>query len=414
MNILSTQSIFYKFLKLIYKLFIYLLTPLHLFSVLIFFISNKKLLNNNVIFPFFTWSFGHQIIAYDIASRTHYNNKISLIEINHPRNNEYLSECYVNLEQYKFDSIFFSNQNRINFTKKFYLSLIYLILNFINFFKQKKYILLEHLKLYEKNRINKTTLNQYDFFSDKIIDYNSLTTFTNIIRSNIGKKPDLPIKYKSQILKKLNRVYKNFSKNKTYTILLRRNRSDEYYDKIRDGGNERKYIKLINKLKKNKSNIVLTGDFSQSFINKNKCIDLKDKKLFGEIPFKVLNLYFLLYSDYLITQHSGALCLTNSNGKTTTIIVNSFPFYIGTHCSKDRILMKNVIYKKKLLNVKDIYEKQNHRLLRLGKVDREKGYLLKENTDEQIYNAVFKPKFLKTKFDNDLMIHYTKTKVLDL
>jgi len=403
-----------KTLRIIHKFFFYLLTPLHLFSVLIFFISNKKLLNNNIIFPFFTWSFGHQIIAYDIASRTHYNNKISLIEINHPRNNEYLSECYVNLEQYKFDSIFFSNQNRINFTKKFYLSLIYLILNFINFFKQKKYILLEHLKLYEKNRINKTTLNQYDFFSDKIIDYNSLTTFTNIIRSNIGKKPDLPIKYKSQILKKLNRVYKNFSKNKTYTILLRRNRSDEYYDKIRDGGNERKYIKLINKLKKNKSNIVLTGDFSQSFINKNKCIDLKDKKLFGEIPFKVLNLYFLLYSDYLITQHSGALCLTNSNGKTTTIIVNSFPFYIGTHCSKDRILMKNVIYKKKLLKIRDIYEKQNHRLLRLGKVDREKGYLLKENTDEQIYNAVFKPKFLKTKFDNDLMIHYTKTKVLDL
>ena len=69
---------------------------------------------------------------------------------------------------------------------------------------------------------------------------------------------------------------------------------------------------------------------------------------------------------------------------------------------------------KKLLKIRDIYEKQNHRLLRLGKVDREKGYLLKENTDEQIYNAVFKPKFLKTKFDNDLMIHYTKTKVLDL
>ena len=403
-----------KTLRIVHKFFFYLLTPLHLFSVLIFFISNKKLLNNNVIFPFFTWSFGHQVKAYDVASRIYYPKKISLIEINHPRNNEYLSECYVNLEQYKFDSIFFSNQNRINFTKKFYLSLIYLILNFINFFKQKKYILLEHLKLYEKNRINKTTLNQYDFFSDKIIDYNSLTTFTNIIRSNIGKKPDLPIKYKSQILKKLNRVYKNFSKNKTYTILLRRNRSDEYYDKIRDGGNERKYIKLINKLKKNKSNIVLTGDFSQSFINKNKCIDLKDKKLFGEIPFKVLNLYFLLYSDYLITQHSGAWLPSNSRGKTTTIVVNSFPFYLGTHCSKDRILMKNVIYKKKLLNVKDIYEKQNHRLLRLGKVDREKGYLLKENTDEQIYNAVFKPKFLKTKFDNDLMIHYTKTKVLDL
>ena len=122
----------------------------------------------------------------------------------------------------------------------------------------------------------------------------------------------------------------------------------------------------------------------------------------------------MLYSDYLITQHSGAWLPSNSRGKTTTIVVNSFPFYLGTHCSKDRILMKNVIYKKKLLKIRDIYEKQNHRLLRLGKVDREKGYLLKENTDEQIYNAVFKPKFLKTKFDNDLMIHYTKTKVLDL
>ncbi len=103
-----------KTLRIIHKLFIYLLTPLHLFSVLIFFISNKKLLNNNVIFPFFTWSFGHQIIAYDIASRTHYNNKISLIEINHPRNNEYLSECYVNLEQYKFDSIFFPKKHPSN------------------------------------------------------------------------------------------------------------------------------------------------------------------------------------------------------------------------------------------------------------------------------------------------------------
>ena len=121
-----------------------------------------------------------------------------------------------------------------------------------------------------------------------------------------------------------------------------------------------------------------------------------------------------MYSDYLITQHSGAMCLVNSHGKTVTIIVDSFPFYIGTHCSKDRVLMKNVIYKKKILKIKDIYEKKNHRLLRLGKVDKEKGYSLVENSDKQIYNAVFKPKFLKTKFDNDLMIHYTKTKILDL
>ena len=414
MNILDTQSILYKFLKLTYEFFFYLLTPWHLFSVLIFFISNNKLLNNNIIFPFFTWSFGHQVKAYDVASRIYYPKKISLIEINHPRNNEYLSECYDNLEKYKFDSIFFPKKHHSKIAKSYYLSLIYLILNFINFFKLKKYILLEHLKLYEINKLNKVRLKHFDNKSDSIVEYTSLTGVTNIIRSNIGKKPELPIKYRTQILQKLNKVHKNFSKNKTYTILLRRNRSDEYYDKIRDGGNERKYIKLINKLKKNKSNIVLTGDFSQRFINKNKCIDLKDKKLFGDIPFKVLNLYFLLYSDYLITQHSGASCLTNSYGKTTTIIVDSFPFYLGTHCLKDRILMKNVIYKKKLLSLKDIYEKQNHRLLRLGKVEREKGYLLKENTDKQIYNAVFKPKFLKTKFDNDLMIHYTKTKVLDL
>ena len=404
----------YKFLKKIYNFFFYLITPWHLIAVFFFLILNRKLLKNNIIFPFFTWSFGHQTVAYDIASRINYPKKISLIEINHPRNNEYLSECYTNLEKYKFDTIFFLIKKDSKTEKLYYLSLIYLALNIINFFKFKKYTLLEHLKLYEKYKLNKIPLNQYDNFSDKIINYNSLTAFTNIIKSNIGRKPDLPIKYKKQILKKLNTTYKNFSQKKTYIILFRKKRTDEYYDKIRDGGNETKYIKLINKIKKNKSNVILTGDFSHNFINKCKCIDLKDKKLFGEIPHKVLNLFFLMYSDYLITQHSGAMCLVNSHGKTVTIIVDSFPFYIGTHCSKDRVLMKNVIYKKKILKIKDIYEKKNHRLLRLGKVDKEKGYSLVENSDKQIYNAVFKPKFLKTKFDNDLMIHYTKTKILDL
>jgi putative glycosyltransferase (TIGR04372 family) len=404
----------YKFLKKIYNFFFYLITPWHLIAVFFFLILNRKLLKNNIIFPFFTWSFGHQTVAYDIASRINYPKKISLIEINHPRNNEYLSECYTNLEKYKFDTIFFLIKKDSKTEKFYYLSLIYLALNIINFFKFKKNTLLEHLKLYEKYKLNKIPLNQYDNFSDKIINYNSLTAFTNIIKSNIGRKPDLPIKYKKQILKKLNTTYKNFSQKKTYIILFRKKRTDEYYDKIRDGGNETKYIKLINKLKKNKSNVILTGDFSHNFINKYKCIDLKDKKLFGEIPHKVLNLFFLMYGDYLITQHSGAMCLVNSHGKTVTIIVDSFPFYIGTHCSKDRVLMKNVIYKKKILKIKDIYEKKNHRLLRLGKVDKKKGYSLEENSDKQIYNAVFKPKFLKTKFDNDLMIHYTKTKILDL
>jgi len=400
----------------IYRIIFYILIPYHLAIILFFFIKNSKLFKNHIIYPFFINSFGHQVMGYDIASRLYYPKVISLIEIHDPRNNKYLSECYTNLDKFQLnlDNTLWPLFTYGKFVKTSYKNLIYTLLKTINLFKIKKIFLLEHLKLYKWHSANKIPLNHYENISDEIKEYNGLTGFTKIINSKIGKKPELPKKYLKLVSKELIKIDKSFFKKKTYTILFRKNRTNEYYDKMRNGGDEKKYLKIINKLNKLKHNVVLTGDFSKKFLIGKQFINIKNKLQFSKIPSEILNLYFLMYSDYVITQHSGASLISNAHGKPLSILVDAFPFFVGTHLRKDRLLYKNIFYKKKIINIKSVYENKKHRLLSLGKCKKEDGYIIRENTGDQIYKAVFSPKFTKIKFDKDIMIHYTKSKILNI
>ena len=108
---------------------IILLIPIIIIEIFIFFLINKKkIFKNYLILPFYNWSFGHQIIAYDYFSRIYYPNKITLVLILHPRNNPYLHYCYTNLDTLIFKSIILATPKYLlfNIQKNFFILLIFI------------------------------------------------------------------------------------------------------------------------------------------------------------------------------------------------------------------------------------------------------------------------------------------------
>ena len=113
--------------------YIIIVIPFLIIEVLFFLSKNyKKIFNNFLIFPFYNWSFGHQIVAYDYCSRVYFPNKISLIHIIHKRNNPYLHQCFDNFEYMQFKSIFALNsQNLICKTNQKIITFFFANCNFI-------------------------------------------------------------------------------------------------------------------------------------------------------------------------------------------------------------------------------------------------------------------------------------------
>lgn len=399
-----------KKLPLIYKLFskvitfllnIYtlILTPLIFIEALFFIILNfKKVISNKKVLIISHWSFGHQILGLEYSSRYYYPDKITLIQILYPRNNPYLSQCYQNINTLNFKTIFFKNKNKIQGKIQKNIITFYLgIINLLNY----EIEVIDHLNLYNKINFQIHNPKMYNKKYDKVIelDYN-LSGLKKLFNDNQYPKPRLPANLKEKIEKQILSIYPNFLAKPFVCFLLRKKRSLEYYDNLRDCGPEKNYVKSIKEFVSRGFGVVSTGEVN----------DKDFEKIDGYYSFKninldyyLLNLYFILNTKILICQHSGPIYLTNSI-KTQNILINTFPFFNGTLSNTDKTLFIKLKKNNIVIPTDEIFNRQENEMVLFGKCLEKDGYTLQNCTENEIFNAIFDNNFYDILDNKDTII----------
>lgn len=384
----------------------FIFMPIIILEILIFFFKNKrKIFKNSLILPFYNWSFGHQIIGYDYFSRIYYPNKVSLILIVHPRNNPYLDYCYKNLDTVIFKSIILGNsQNIFCLTYKRTLSFMLSVFSIFN----TKFTILNHLSIYKTlNNQNITSLKSYDSEKDKIVEYETNTTgYYYLLKYNIGKPPSLNLEIIEKIELEIKKIYPNFNSNNFVCLLLRRARSLNYYDSMRDAGDQTRFIKSLKKLSSQGYFITTSGETNESIFENIKNF-ISSKLLVNKtsLNYYLLNLYFLTKTKLLICQHSGPSVICNSK-KINTVVIDSFPFFHGSYNAEDKIMFKKVSFNNNILPFNEIL--LNHRDLLYGKCNKKDGYNLIDSCEDEIFNTIFSSSNLSVVFEDDMLIKYTE------
>ena len=384
-----------KFVYFVNLVTILILLPPIILEILIFLLKKyQKIKINKNISIFYHWSFGHQIMTIDHISRIYNSENISLITFIYPRNNRYLYFCYGNIDTFIFESIFLKNKYKIHGDIQKYIFSILLKI----FFYSKNIFNSENIYIKEK-----TNLRYYNANTKKIDFYTTNTIgYQNLIKTNKTKiqiPTDLINKVENEIVNK----YEDFFHKPFVLFLLRTRRSLEPYDNARDSGSQIKYLKAIKRFIKEGYNVVGSGETKDNlFKNLKGYYDLSEVNLDKYI----LNLYLLFNSKKLICQHSGPLILTNILG-IENIIINSFPFFLGSYNSEDKILFVKVKYRNKNITIDEIYKKDEHKNFRYGDLSN-KNYKLEECSENEIYNAIFSDDYYKLNFPKDMLIYHTK------
>lgn len=383
------------------------LLPFLIAEILFYIIKNKNLIfKNKLILPFYHWSFGHQIIGYDYYSRLYYPNKISLILIFHKRNNPFLNLCFQNFECFIFKSKIIRNSN--NFICGIIKKLFILILNFFSLFRD--IFILNQFSIYKTlNNPRAKILKNYNKSKNDFIDYDSnLTGYYFLIKNKIGVKPSLNSKITQDINSAILKYYPNFKINKFVCLLLRKSRSLNYYDSFRDAGDQSRFVKSIKQFSDNGYSIVASGETDENIFRDIPGFISSDKiNRMNNMNYHILNLFFLLNCRQLICQHSGPYIICNSANIPCTI-VDSFPFFHGSYNPDDKIMLKKISYKGKILSLDELLN--NHKFVFYGKCNKEDGYDALDSTEDEIYKTIFEENYSSINFFDDMLIKHTENK----
>ena len=147
-------------------------------------------------------------------------------------------------------------------------------------------------------------------------------------------------------------------------------------------------------------------NYNKFFSKFNKTLNLSDI-FFKNLDHSFLNLLLLYKSNMLISQHSG-IHLFSVIFNIKTIICDAFPFCSGISNKENIILFKNVLFKNNTLKVKNILK---HEDLFYGKVGR--NYKIKNNSKEQILNAVKLKNKIKIKFPKESLISFRNNWIIE-
>ena len=387
-------------------------------DVLYFLIANYKIFNNQIIYIHFHHSFGHQVVGYDWAARLYWPNKVSLIEIIQPKNNKYLSSCYLNFDSYGYNGIFYkekySNGLIVYRLLRFWIGLICAV--------NDKSSVIDFRTIYR-------TLSPVPFGkkicigtdqADKKCEYSSTIGRFQLLRAESGPRPNIPPGLKQNVEELIRKKYPKFFDKPFITILLRKKEVDStvWVSRERTPKNQKNYRKAVKFISDMGYNIVGTGETDPEFFNDiNGYFDLNN---IG-IEYGLINLYLMSECTHFIGQQSGPITYINSVG-IPSLLTDFLPHWSGTANCQDMILHKvflddagknEISLQDMLLNYRDLF-------YAVG-VNR---HIVRDNTEDEILLAV--KEFLSADTDpaytnklanyhrnipSDTVAHYSKNRV---
>lgn len=353
-----------------------------LVEVPLFLLRNRALFRNDILYPFWHWSFGHTVSGIDYASRLYWPHRISLLYLPHPDSNPLLPRLFEhNVDTYTFRSVLRFRSVNIDAPRvaalRFFVFLAAAVVPRLQV--AERLSVYKTLSLAGEQRLVAGVPDEDRL--EQALDY---TGYVRLLHDGVGRDAALPPELREQARTAIEAAYPGFlSKPFVILTLRRKGRGLELETSIRDAGPAENYLPAVRWLIENGFNVVFWGSDTNTFDDVLGASTL-DR---ADLPREVLNLFVFAEAALFIGQQSGGPVLANACG-IACVLTDALPYRYGTFRSEDLILFKRMRERTtgRVLSLVEVF--RDHPDLALGYHFEAKGVDIVPNTPEEILEAV--------------------------
>ena len=351
-----------------------------LVEVPLFLIRNRALLRNDVLYPFWHWSFGHTVSGIDYASRLYWPHRLSLLYVPHPNANPLLPRLFEhNVDTFTYRSVLGFRSVNIDAPRVAVLRFWAFLLAAV----------IPRLQVVERLSIYRTIslaaghrIEAGDPDSNELVEALDYTGYVRLLRDGVGRDATLPAELRDQARAAIAAAYPEFFSRPFVTLTFRRKGGGlELHTAIRDAGPAENYVPAVRWLTENGFHVVPWGDDSGAFDGIAGVYSLER----ADLPRDVLNLFVFAEAALFIGQQSGAPVLANACG-VPGVLTDALPHRYGTFQRDDLVLFKRLRKGGRTLSLVEIY--RDHPDLAQGYNFEAKGIEIVDNTPEEILETV--------------------------
>ena len=353
-----------------------------LVEVPLFLLRNRELFRNDILYPFWHWSFGHTVSGIDYASRLYWPHRIALVYVPHPNANPLLPRLF----EHNVDT--FTYRSAIGFKSVNIDAPRVAVLRFFTFLAAA---LVPRLHVAERLSVYRTVslaggarIEAGDPDTNELVEALDLTGYVRLLHDGVGRDAALPADLQQRARAAISDAYPEFFARPFATFTFRRKGSGlEAHTALRDAGPAENYVPAVRWLTENGFHVVPWGDDSGAFDNLDGVFDLEAADLTRE----ELNLFVFAECSLFVGQQSGAPVLANTLG-VPVLLTDALPHRFGTFRRDDVVLFKRLREREtgRVLSLVEIY--RDHPDLAQGYNYEAKGVEIVDNTSDEILEAV--------------------------
>lgn len=307
-----------------------------LVEVPLFLLRNRELFHNDILYPFWHWSFGHTVSGIDYASRLYWPHRISLLHLPHPNSNPLLPRLFEhNVDTYTLRSaISFKSVNidapRVALLRFFAL----LAAAFVPRFQ-----VVERLAIYRTISLaGDRRLEAGDPDANTLVPALDYTGYVRLLHEGVGRNAGLPPDLLEEARRAIDEAYPEFRSRPFVAFTFRRKGSGlEVHTAMRDAGPVENYLPAVRWLTDNGFQVVPWGEQLDAFAGIDGVYSLER----AAVDRNVLNLYVFSEAALFVGQQSGAPVLANACS-VPVVLTDALPHRYGTFRRDDLVLFKRL------------------------------------------------------------------------
>jgi putative glycosyltransferase (TIGR04372 family) len=353
-----------------------------LVEVPLFLIRNRALFRNDILYPFWHWSFGHTVSGIDYASRLYWPHRISLLYLPHPNANPELPRLFEhNVETYTLRSVISFKSVNIDAPR----------IAVLRFFAFLAAAFVPRLQVVERLAIYKTIslaadrpLEAGDPDTNALVPALDYTGYVRLLHERIGRDAQLPPDLLARAQQAIDAAYPDFLSRPFVALTFRRKGSGlEAHTAMRDAGPAENYLPAVQWLTEHGFHVVPWGEGSDAFAGEDGVYTLERTALERDI----LNLYVFSEAAFFVGQQSGAPVLADACG-VPVLLTDGMPHRYGTFRREDVILFKRLRERAtgRVLSLVEVF--RDHPDLAQGFNFEANDVEIVDNTAEEILEAV--------------------------
>jgi putative glycosyltransferase (TIGR04372 family) len=355
---------------------------LALVEVPLFLLRNRAIFRNDILYPFWHWSFGHSVSGIDYASRLYWPHRISLLYVPHPDSNPLLPHLFEhNVDMFTYRSVLGFRSVNIDAPRiavlRFYTFIVAAVVPRLQ--------VAERLSVYKTlSLVGNRTLEAGDPDADTLVQALDYTGYVRLLHDGVGRDAALPPDFREQAPTAIEAAYPGFLSKPFVTLTFRSKGSGlELETSIRDAGPSENYVPAVQWLTENGFHVVLWGDDTGVFED-ILGVSTLDR---AELPREVLNLFAFAEAALFVGQQSGAAVLANACG-VPCLLTDAMPYRYGTFRSEDLLLFKRMRERVtgRVLSLVEVF--RDHPDLAQGYHFEAKGVEIVPNSPGEILEAV--------------------------